>query len=167
MSYEESPQDIDILVSISGPEPQRTIFEQKMRQQLPSLPGEKVMVLGKPEVREVDNQIAGLTIYSHLERHDLQKYFNRSKLIVSRSGYSTIMELVELRKKALFIPTPGQTEQLLLAERLKTLGWYYTVSQSELNLIKDVEIAQRYSGSPPLASTHDTLQKIYDILLNH
>jgi len=165
ISYVESPQDIDILVSVSGPEPQRTIFEQKMRQQLPRLPGNKIMVLGKPEREEVQKKISGLTIYSHLNRNDLQKYFNRSKLIVSRSGYSTIMELIELRKKALLIPTPGQTEQLLLAERLKTMGWFHTVSQDKLDLVKDIELAQKYPGSPPLAQTRYTLQKIYEILV--
>lgn len=165
ISYQESPLDIDILVSISGPEPQRTLFEQKMRQQLPRLPGNKVMVLGKPEVEEVDNKISGLTIYSHLSRRDLQKYFNQSKLIISRSGYSTIMELIELRKKALLIPTPGQTEQLLLAERFKTMRWYHTVPQNKLDVVKDVELAQKYLGSPILSQTRDTLQKIYDVLV--
>lgn len=165
ISFLESPLDIDILVSISGPEPQRTIFEQKMRHQLPRLPGNKVMVLGKPEVEIVDKKTPGLTIYSHLNRCDLQKYFNRSKLIVSRSGYSTIMELIELRKRALLIPTPGQTEQLLLAKRLKAMGWFHTVSQDKLDLDIDVELAKRYPGSPLLAQTRDSLQKIYEILV--
>ena len=41
-----------------------------------------------------------------------------SKLVVCRSGYSTILDLVALKASAIFYPTPGQTEQEYLAERL-------------------------------------------------
>jgi predicted glycosyltransferase len=39
-----------------------------------------------------------------------------------RSGYTTIMDLVRLVKKAFFIPTPGQYEQLYLAKKLQEEG---------------------------------------------
>ena len=41
-----------------------------------------------------------------------------SKLVVCRSGYSTILDLVALKAHAIFYPTPGQTEQEYLAKRL-------------------------------------------------
>jgi predicted glycosyltransferase len=32
-------------------------------------------------------------------------------MVLSRSGYTTIIDLAKLNKKAFFIPTPGQFEQ--------------------------------------------------------
>jgi UDP-N-acetylglucosamine transferase subunit ALG13 len=158
--------DLDLLVSISGPEPQRTIFEQKIRQQMNKIPGKKVVVLGKPETESKETAAPGLTIYSHLSRQKMEEYFNRSQLIITRSGFSTLMELAELGKNALLIPTPGQTEQLLLAERLKNLNWFYSVSQDRLDLAKDIIIARSYPGAPTIPNTWVTLPKIYQILSN-
>jgi UDP-N-acetylglucosamine transferase subunit ALG13 len=160
----ELKTDLDLLVSISGPEPQRTIFEKKIRQQIKSIPGEKVVVLGKPEIESRETTVPGVTIYSHLSRQKLEEYFNRSRLIITRSGFSTLMELVELGKKALLVPTPGQTEQLLLAERLMKLNWFYSVSQDHLDLAKDIIIARGYPGAPTIPNTQETLPKMYQIL---
>ena len=55
-----------------------------------------------------------------------------SDSIITRSGYSTIMELVSLNCTALIIPTPGQTEQEYLAGHLSEKGWFYSVSQGEI-----------------------------------
>ena len=156
--------DIDLLVSISGPEPQRTVFEQKILEQIKHLPGEKVVVLGKPELDTSTSNIPGLSVFSHLSRQKMQEYFSRSRIIVTRSGYSTVMELAELGKKALLIPTPGQTEQVLLANRLMALNWFYSVSQEKMNLAKDLTIAGRYPGATALPGTRVTLLKIDQLL---
>jgi UDP-N-acetylglucosamine:LPS N-acetylglucosamine transferase len=50
---------------------------------------------------------------------ELEKAINESEIVLSRSGYTTIMDLYQLEKKAFFIPTPGQYEQLYLAEKFK------------------------------------------------
>ena len=164
IGQQEQTADIDLLVSISGPEPQRTIFEQKILSQIKNIPGKKIVVLGKPEIDTIESSVPGLSIYSHLSRREMQEYFNRSQLIVTRSGYSTLMELVELRKKALLIPTPGQTEQLLLAHRLMKLNWFYSVPQGKLDLAKDIIAARLYPGAPTVPGTRDTLPKIYQLI---
>jgi UDP-N-acetylglucosamine:LPS N-acetylglucosamine transferase len=62
----------------------------------------------------------------------MKEIISGSDNIITRSGYSTIMELVSLNCTALIIPTPGQTEQEYLAEYLSEKGWFYSVSQSEI-----------------------------------
>jgi hypothetical protein len=78
---------------------------------------------------------------------------NRDKLIVSRSGYTTVMEIAELGKKALFTPTPGQTEQVYLSEFYEKTRQFHSVSQYALNLARDVETARSYTG---FTGQHDT-----------
>lgn len=49
----------------------------------------------------------------------LEQGLQESSLVLCRSGYTTVMDLVKLDKKAFFIPTPGQFEQEYLAKKLK------------------------------------------------
>ena len=135
----ESKTDIDVLVSISGPEVQRTLFENIIMRQIASLPGKKVIVLGKPEEDESVQSEHNLKIYNHVTRTTMNQLMNRAKVVVCRSGYSSVMELAALQKKALLIPTPGQTEQEYLAQYLHRMRFFYTVSQHKLNLCQDIK----------------------------
>jgi len=159
-------EDIDICVSISGPEPQRSVMENLVLNQINLFPGKKVVVLGRPELDDVKHLSSDITIYPHLNRQEMANLFNRSKLIISRSGYSTVMELAELGKKALFIPTPGQTEQIYLAQRFKNLGWHYSVEQKNLNLKNDVPKAYQYPGFPFRSSTQESIKRLLHIISN-
>jgi uncharacterized protein (TIGR00661 family) len=159
-----APEDIDILISVSGPEPQRTIFEKTVLSQVKNIPGKKVIVLGKPEDNNREVVSDQLVIYNFASRKVMLELFNRSKLIVSRSGYSTLMELVELQKKALFVPTPGQTEQLYLAKRLEKLGYFYYSPQNKLDLAEQIPHALSYHGIGIELKTEWTLRVIDDII---
>jgi UDP-N-acetylglucosamine:LPS N-acetylglucosamine transferase len=53
-------------------------------------------------------------------------------LVVSRNGYSTLMDLKTLHKKAVFLPTPGQPEQLYLQTVNRNASWCYVNSAEEL-----------------------------------
>ena len=48
------------------------------------------------------------------------------------------MELVALRKPALMIPTPGQTEQEYLARHYQMTGLFFTAKQEGLNLVMEL-----------------------------
>jgi predicted glycosyltransferase len=161
---EKVAEDIDVLVSISGPEPQRTIFEKVVYSQVQDVPGKKVIVLGKPEDERRKVVSDDLSIYHFASRKVMQELLNRSKLIVSRSGYSTLMELAELQKKALFVPTPGQTEQVYLAERMKKIGYFYFSPQNKLNLTEQIPIALSYDGVGSNFQTVRTLMAIDKII---
>jgi len=159
-------EPLDLLVSISGPEPQRTIFEKKILQQIESVPGEKVVALGKSETTKLVHNSAGLQVYSHIPRREMTRLFNCAGLIVSRPGYSTLMELAELGKQALLIPTPGQTEQMSLARHALQKNWFFSVSQNKLNLARDIEIAREYAGLFKPNVSAWSVGNIFDNILN-
>ncbi len=91
---------------------------------------------------------------------------NRSKLIISRSGYSTMMDLVELGKKALLVPTPGQTEQEYLSEYHNRLGSFFSVSQSAMDLARDIKTAKSYSGFKPEFDTKQAVENFMSVISN-
>ena len=116
---ENIAKDIDVLILLSGPEPNRTFLENKLITLFKNDGRTIVFVLGKVE----DNQkkwTKGNTIfYNYLLSKELENVINRSKIVVCRSGYSSIMDLAVLQKKAFFIPTKNQPEQEYLAQFLK------------------------------------------------
>jgi len=144
------PQDIDLLFLISGPEPHRAKFEKLIMSQAAALPGAKVVVLGKPEDRMglPSNAKDGLSVFSHLDRRQLAVFLSRARWVISRSGYSTIMELMAARRKAVLVPTPGQTEQEYLAGYLRQSGLFFSVLQTNLDLQQALKNAERFYAHP-------------------
>ena len=139
-------QDFDLLVMLSGPEPQRTILEDKLLIQLATLNFQVAFVRGMPESDEVyvlDNRIH---VFSHLDSQNLASIAQRSALVVCRSGYSSIMDLVTLGKRAIFIPTPGQTEQEYLAKYLMEKKIYFSENQDDFDLVYALEMSKNYPG---------------------
>ncbi|NIV16472.1 MAG: hypothetical protein GWN62_36045 [Aliifodinibius sp.] len=158
-------EDLDILISVSGPEPQRTVFEEKILKEIHHLPGRKVVVLGKTEVVSLIEDAPNLKVYSHIPRQQMELLVNKARLVISRPGYSTLMELAELGKRALLVPTPGQTEQDYLAQLMMSNQWFYCVTQNKLDLGKDVEIAKTFSGLYLPNATQNTVNKVFNTLL--
>ncbi|MCK5816781.1 MAG: glycosyltransferase [Candidatus Marinimicrobia bacterium] len=131
-------KDIDLLISISGPEPQRTQFEEKILGQLDGISGTGVITLGTPAIENnIVKKTDNVTIYSHLNRKEMNIMMQRAKYIICRSGYSSVMELLALKKTALFVPTPGQTEQEYLAKYYEKEGLFSHCTQDKLDL-KDI-----------------------------
>lgn len=137
----------DYLILISGPEPQRSKLQDIIFRQISSLRGKIVGVLGKTE-SNYTIRIGNAVFYSNLPRDQIMSLMQSANLIISRPGYTTVMELVKLNKKGLFIPTPGQVEQEYLAAHYLKSGWAYSVSQNQLQLSKDAAIAKSYHGFP-------------------
>lgn len=113
------PKSYDVMVLLSGPEPQRSLLEEKLFSELKNYKGNVLFVRGLLEASQNITTQDHLTIYNYMTSTELETAINKSDLIVSRSGYTTIMDLAKLEKKAFFIPTPGQFEQRYLAEKLK------------------------------------------------
>lgn len=157
--------DIDVLFSVSGPEPQRSVFEKIILAQVRDVKGKKIVALGKSEERKLLEDEDDLKVYTHLPRMEMETLFNRAKLIVTRAGYSTLMELAETGKKALLVPTPGQTEQEYLAKRMIEKKWFYSVSQNHINLSRDIEIAQLTTGLSKPDATQNTVDHIFNEVL--
>ncbi|MGC1632535.1 MAG: glycosyltransferase [Gelidibacter sp.] len=116
----ESEFQYDIMVLLSGPEPQRGIFEEKLLTEFKNYKGNVLFVKGIIEEEQTLHKSGNMTIYNFMTSELLEKSINSSELIVARSGYTTIMDLAKLGKKAFFIPTPGQFEQDYLAKEMVT-----------------------------------------------
>ena len=128
--------DIDILFLLSGPEPQRTIFENIIFDQTKNTKLKLVIVRGS--LVQSKNKFS-FPSYNLLNAKQLSKIIGVSKLVVCRSGYSSIMDLVTLNKQAVLVPTPGQTEQEYLAQYLKSRKMFYSVDQDNFNLMEAIE----------------------------
>ena len=124
----------DYCFLISGPEPQRSIFEQKVTAQIPTLKGKKILVRGKPGASDEMEPIKDTIIYNHCSGEALLNLLQQSKFVICRSGYTTVMELMALHKKAILVPTPGQTEQEYVAKRLMQQQWALSFEQDGFNL---------------------------------
>lgn len=146
----------EILFLISGPEPQRTIFELKIKEQIKKTGcGSYLIVKGKPESGEP----LTATEINHLPALELNEAIESSQLIISRSGYTTIMDLSKLGKKAFFIPTPGQTEQEYLAEQLEKKGVAFYQHQNEFNLEVALKKSKKYKGFEGYPASSNLLAK--------
>ena len=140
----------NLLVILSGPEPQRRLFETHVVEQLNTLDIKTYIVRGLPDLPREERWEKHYKITNYLTSTELQKQINESELILSRSGYSTIMDLAAMGKKALFVPTPGQTEQLYLAEKLREQKICYSQTQKTFDLKKALEESKHYKGFQPL-----------------
>ena len=144
---QSAPILYDVCVICSGPDPQRGIFERMLRAQLKETNLTYVIVKGKTEsLNRYYKKSERENLINFLNTEELNMLIEQSSLIVSRSGYSTIMDLARLNKKAIFIPTPGQTEQEFLAEQLKKDKIAYSIEQDNFELTEALEESKKYTG---------------------
>lgn len=159
-------QDLDFLIIVSGPEPQRTKLEEIFLKQVQKLPGDKVVLLGSPQKDYKKNLDPDTTIYSYLPTEEKVELMNRARFLISRSGYTTMMEMAELdKKRGLFTPTPGQTEQEYLSRYYARKGWFYSRSQYKIKFPDDVDAASKCRGFPEMPKTTENVRMLYENLL--
>ena len=139
------PKKFDLMVLLSGPEPQRTLLENILKLQLQSYKGKLLFVRGKVESDQKMEEKGNITCYNYMTSEQLETAINESELILSRSGYTTIMDLAKLGKKAFFIPTPGQYEQLYLSKKLIREGVVPSCKQDTFR-IEMLEKVKDYKG---------------------
>ncbi|MFL0353475.1 glycosyltransferase [Xanthomarina sp. GH4-25] len=144
-SRKDTPIKNDLMVLLSGPEPQRTLLEEKLLEELKHFSGTVLFVRGVVEELQTIEKIDNLTLYNFMTSSLLETSLSESKLIISRSGYTTIMDLAKLGKQAFFIPTPGQFEQEYLAKRLDYQKLVPSCKQEYFSLSK-LETASKYNG---------------------
>jgi uncharacterized protein (TIGR00661 family) len=156
-------QDLDYLISLSGPEPQRAVLENRVLAQIDQLEGKIIIAGGKPG--GTDKNLGGnVRHFAFLNAQQQQDAMNRAKCVVTRSGYTTMMDLVELEKtKVLLLPTPGQTEQEYLGDYCEQQKYYRHVSQASLQLARDVRIPEHFTGFAAPWKTAESVARILDI----
>lgn len=138
----DAPPRLALLALISGPEPQRTLLEERLRAALAALPGTRVLVRGVPgtarpqEAARAINRIrpGELNVFDHLPGARLAGLIEAAENVVCRSGYTTMMELAGLgARRVLLVPTPGQPEQEYLAMHARARGLAAWRDQDELD----------------------------------
>lgn len=133
-------KNIDVVIILSGPEPQRTLFENIILQQIKNSTLKIVLARGLPnekEALEIEN--INVKIVNHLPSGEISLLLQSAKTVIARSGYSTVMDMAALQQAAIFVPTPGQTEQEYLAKYLSDKNYCTAASQASFNLQAEVE----------------------------
>lgn len=148
MKKYELPVKYKFVAVISGPEPQRSNLEILLRQQLSGLPFPTALVSGVVSPKATTKNMGQMEHFPHLTSESLNKLMVQSEIIVCRGGYTTIMDLVALGKKAICIPTPGQTEQEYLTKIYDLNGYLLRQVQNEINLEAALDQISEYTGIP-------------------
>ncbi len=129
---EQLDKTIDILIVLSGPEPNRTELERKITTKFYGTELNVCMVQGKVENQQTITAHGKFTVINFALTSELESLLNSAKYVICRSGYSSIMDLVTLGKRALLIPTRNQSEQEYLANYLKEKGLFDIVKEKNL-----------------------------------
>ena len=156
-------KNIDYLISLSGPEPQRTMLEDKILAQLHDLPGTIAITQGKTETTTTTTH-DNITTYTSVDRNTRENLLNKAKLVIARSGYTTIMDLAVIGTQALLIPTPGQIEQEYLASYHHATGHYATATQQTLDLTRDLDAIHATTGIKHTQPVSVTIANILEII---
>ena len=163
---EKRPVKNFLLILLSGPEPQRTRFENILLRQLKNVSLQTLVVRGLPgsddPVPFVNDQVK---IFNHIPSEILNEKILEAEFIIARSGYSTIMDLVKLKKNAILVPTPGQTEQEYLGSYLHEKGLMYMVTQKNFSLEKSLTGFRNLNLTVP-AFGESSLKLVVEELLN-
>jgi uncharacterized protein (TIGR00661 family) len=144
----------DALVLLSGPEPQRTILEVLLLKQMKDFEGTVLFVKGKVEESQTKFENGHITLVNFMKSDTLETAINQSEIVISRSGYTTILDLAKLGKKAFFIPTPGQLEQEYLAKRLGNKGIIPYSKQNDFTIDK-LDALKIYTGFKAIDNSID------------
>lgn len=132
--------DIDYLVILSGPEPQRTIFENIITKQASDIDGRIVVLRARPNQNDLPYNIPdNMTFFNHVDDAFFIELISKAKNIICRGGYSSLMDLIALNRNAYLVPTPGQTEQEYLADYLTKKGLFNSCRQKDFKL-KNINI---------------------------
>lgn len=141
----QSGEKKGITVLLSGPEPQRTLLEEKLIEQAIQFAQPLTLVRGLPAEAAGKELPSFLRHYNHLETGALEEMLLQSELVIVRSGYTSLMELMQLKVKTVLVPTPGQTEQEYLADRLQDKNYAIRMKQELFNLSGAIEQSRLHS----------------------
>ncbi len=151
-----------ILVILSGPEPQRSILEDKLKEEL----SEEVLVgfravPGKMQLKKSENHYW----FDHGDTDMMGWCLKNCRAVISRSGYTTLMDMAVFGKKAVLISTPGQTEQEYLAGLFSRQNYTVSLAQRDLSGIKDALVKSQILAGVPEISDSGLLGKCINQVL--
>ena len=152
-----SPKKEHVAIVLSGPEPQRSILEEILTRQIIALDIKATLVRGV--VEKCGDVVTGkLKVVNYLHKEELFKLLSTASWVICRPGYSTLMDMSLLKKKALLIPTPGQTEQEYLAENLESNGCAIVQHQKKIDLKAALLLLDKIQPIPTISFDQKPLQ---------
>ena len=131
---QSTEKDLGIVAVVSGVEPARSRFASRLSSVLPQIPGKHVVILGKPASSLKTWTAGNVTFYNHLPTQEFADVISRAGWVISRGGYSTVMDMAVLGAKCIFVPTPGQYEQVVLAADLSAAGFAVSIEEGSLSV---------------------------------
>jgi uncharacterized protein (TIGR00661 family) len=144
---EQQPAQL-FLGIVSGPEPQRSIFQEILWEEGNQLHLPFKLIAGTAD-KTHNHAVSSIgAIIPHLGGPDLVKAIENTKYVISRGGYTSLMELIPLNKPLILVPTPGQTEQIYLAKRWQEKGWAIAYDQTEFRLETALKEADNFNYQP-------------------
>jgi UDP:flavonoid glycosyltransferase YjiC (YdhE family) len=148
-----------IAIILSGPEPQRSLLEDIILEDIHDYTKPVVLVRGLPESTEELELPPHVTAFNHLPTAELAQKIKGASMVISRCGYSTVMDLITLQKKSILVPTPGQTEQEYLATHLMENSLAFCIEQKKFRLINTLELASRFDYNLYSCSSENDLEQ--------
>ena len=145
LSVQSSAKPVDLVILLSGPEPQRSKLQKIILIQVFALDARCVILEGLPGRFKRVDLTSTVSTYSHLPASELRNLIISAENVICRAGYTGIMDLARMQKKALIVPTPGQTEQEYLAGYLASKGMFLTCRQDELDIVKALEDLNQFN----------------------
>ncbi len=134
-----------LLVIISGPEPQRNILETELLDQLANYTEPVLFIRGLPGETSLPTTLSNIIVVNHLPAAQLEEAIRSAEFIISRCGYSSIMDLILMQKKTILIPTPGQSEQEYLSTHLMNNRMALCIPQTKFKLKNAIELARSFN----------------------
>ncbi|MFI5154652.1 MAG: glycosyltransferase [Chitinophagales bacterium] len=133
-----------VLILLSGPEPQRSILEKQVLRQCMNYRSKVILVRGLPLESPLPMVEKHVSIHNHLQTEILNKLICESAIIICRSGYSSIMDIMRLGKKSILIPTPGQSEQQYLGQWMHENKLALCVTQNRFSILTSLQEAEKF-----------------------
>lgn len=155
-----------LMIILSGPEPTRSTFENRLLKQLENVQYKVLLVRGIPEELDPKRHNKNVQVIPMLTSKEMNTEIIHSETILCRAGYSSIMDLAKVGKKAILIPTHGQTEQEYLAEKLLYEKKCYSCAEKNLDIDFALKENEKFSGLK-LREDKNQLSRNIKRLLNH
>jgi predicted glycosyltransferase len=153
-----------LLIILSGPEPQRTLLENSVVKDLEGYTEPVVLIRGLPQAKGSITLASNVSVYNHLPSNEMEKKIKEASFVISRCGYSTVMDLAALQKKSILIATPGQTEQEYLAMHLMKKRFALCVEQKKFKLKNALELAQSFKYNIQIDQRNNLQNAIQSLL---
>lgn len=160
----------DLVFILSGPEPRRSLWERALLKELHRYRGRVLLIRGLPEDAPPVAVAAPVEVINFAASEALNAVIQQAEWVICRSGYTSIMDLVQLRQKAILVPTPGQAEQEYLAQWLYSNNIFYTCTEDAFSLpdtiCRAAEFPFDFSGfSLPFSGYKNTIGELVKLKL--